>query len=79
MTVDLPGPLPDVDFTPEPVDTFFTIVTNPGFWQRTGVITIGVFLLIIGSVILISGTKAVKEAASLVTNVASKVVTKGAV
>lgn len=79
MTVDLPGPLPDVDFTPQPVDDFFTIVGNAGFWQRAGVIGIGVFLLIAGTVILISGTKAVKDVAGLVTNVASKVVTKGAV
>lgn len=79
MTVDLPGPLPNVDFTPQPVDDFFAIIGNAGFWQRAGVIAVGSFLLVVGTVVLISGTKAVKDVAGLVTNVASKVVTKGAV
>lgn len=79
MTVDLPGVLPEVDLTPEPVDDFFAIVSNAGVWQRFGVIAAGSFLLVVGTVLLISGTKAVKDVAGLVTNVASKVVTKGAV
>lgn len=78
MTVDLPGVLPEVDLTPEPVDDFFA-VSNAGVWQRFGVIAAGSFLLVVGTVLLISGTKAVKDVAGLVTNVASKVVTKGAV
>lgn len=78
MTVDA-GILPPIDFTPEPVDDFFAIVGNTGFWQRAGVIAAGSFLLVVGTVILISGTKAVKDVAGLVTGVASKVVTKGAV
>lgn len=79
MTVDA-GILPPIEFTPpKPVDDFFAVVGNAGFWQRAGVIGIGVFLLIVGSVLLISGTKAVKDVAGLVTNAATKVVTKGAV
>lgn len=68
-----------IDIIPEPVDRILAVVSNPGFWQRTGVITIGSVLVIIGTVIAVSGTRAVKEIGQLATSVAGKVITKGAV
>lgn len=73
------GILPDIDVTPEPVDDFFSVVGNAGFWQRTGVIVAGAFCVIVGTVILVSGTKAVKDAGNLALGAASKIVTKGVV
>lgn len=55
------------------------VIGSAGFWKRTGVVTAGLALVIIGTVIMVSGTRAVKEAASLVTGAATKVVTKGVV
>lgn len=78
MTVDA-GILPDIDIIPEPVDRIAAVVGSEGFWKRFGVISAGIALTIIGTVIAVSGTRAVKDATKLVTGVASKVVTKGMV
>lgn len=64
------GIIPGVDAGP--VDTFFATITNEGLWKRAGVIWLGGVLVIIGVVLLIAGTRAVKTAASLATKVASK-------
>lgn len=71
-------------FLPELPDTsgitkVFDTISDQGFWMRFGVVTIGVALVIIGTVVMVSGTKAVKQATSLAVGAASKVVTKGVV
>lgn len=78
MTIDT-GILPPIDLTPQPVDDVFAVIGNGGFWQRFGIIAAGIFLVITGTVIAVSGTRAVKQVGQLAVGVASKVVTKGAV
>lgn len=74
MTVQT-GLLPDL--SDNPVNNFFRAISNEGLWKRAGVITVGVMLVLIGVVLLIAGSRAVKQLASTATGVASKVVTKG--
>lgn len=54
-------------------------IGDSGFWKRFGVIAMGTGLVLVGIVILISGTRVAKETAAVVKGVASKVVTKGVV
>lgn len=80
MTTIDAGILPDINIpVPEPVDRIANVIGSEGFWKRTGVITIGVYMVIIGTILLVSGTKAVKDLGKTVMAVGSKVVTKGAV
>lgn len=73
-TVDI---IPDVgDIVPDEVTDVFRVIGSEGLWLRGGVIFAGTILIIIGIVIMISGTRAVKQAASLVTSVASKGIVK---
>jgi hypothetical protein len=74
------GLLPDINIpVPEPVDKIANVIGSEGFWKRTGVIVIGVFLVIVGTVIMVSGAKAVKDIGNAALAVGTKVVTKGAV
>jgi len=69
----------NIDVTPEPVDAFFNMVGSEGFWKRFGVIALGGFLVVTGTVIAVSGAKAVKDIGNAALAIGSKVVTKGAV
>ena len=79
-TVQPVGILPDIEIPgADALGRIFSVIGSEGFWKRAGVMVLGTILVIIGTVIAVSGTKAVKDTAQLVTGVASKVVTKGAV
>lgn len=73
------GLIPDLTSSSSALDRVLTTVASDGFWKRTGVIAVGSALVLIGTILAFSGTRAVKDATKLVTGVASKVVTKGAV
>lgn len=74
------GILPDIEIPGgDALGRIFTVIGDSGFWKRVGVITLGISLVLTGTVIAVSGTKAVKDATKLVTGVASKVATKGMV
>lgn len=69
--------LPDVgDVVPDEVTDVFRVIGSEGLWLRGGAIFAGGMLITIGIVIMLSGTRAVKQAASLVTSVASKGIVK---
>ncbi len=72
------GLIPDVAL-PSGVTRITDVIASEGFWKRAGVIAIGISFILIGTVIALSGTRAVKEATQLVTGAASKIVTKGVV
>jgi hypothetical protein len=74
-TVQPAGILPDVEL-PSGLTAFFEVVSSEGFWKRLGVGALGTALVIVGLVVLISGTRAVKQVASLATSVVSKGVIK---
>lgn len=79
-TVTPTGILPDIEIPGlDAVGRIFAVIGSEGFWKRAGVMVLGTFLVIVGVVIAVSGTRAVKDATKLVSGVASKVVTKGAV
>lgn len=58
-----------------PINVAFETVTNEGIWKRAGIIFVGGILILIGVVLLIAGSRAVKN----VTKLATGVVTKGIV
>lgn len=69
--------IPDVgDIVPDEVTDVFRIIGSEGLWLRGGAIFAGGLLIIIGIVIMISGTRAVKQVASLATSVATKGIVK---
>lgn len=61
---------------PESVEKPFRILGSEGLWKRGGVIVLGTALVIIGIVLAVAGSQAVKDAASFATSIASKGVIK---
>lgn len=61
---------------PESVEKPFRIIGSEGLWKRGGVIALGAALIVIGIVLALSGSQAIKDTAGLVASVASKGVIK---
>lgn len=61
---------------PESIEKPFRIIGSEGLWKRGGIIILGTALVIIGIVLMVSGSAAIKDAASLAASVASKGVIK---
>lgn len=64
---------------PESIEKPFRVLGSVSLWQRGGVIALGSALVIIGITLMVSGSAAVKDAASLAVGAAKTVVTKGVV
>lgn len=75
--VDVSGMIPESVTTGlDNVNNAFSAITNPDMWKRIGVGALGVVLVIVGIVIILSTSEAVKKSASAVAGVVSKGVIK---
>jgi hypothetical protein len=61
---------------PESVEKPFQVIGSSSLWKRVGVVALGSALVIIGLVLMVSGSQAIKDAASLAVGVASKGIVK---
>lgn len=76
-TVTPTGILPDIEIPgAEPLTRILNVLSSPGLWARVGIGVAGSFLVIVGLVLMIAGTRAVKDVAKLATGVVTKGVVK---
>lgn len=61
---------------PESIEKPFRILGSEGLWKRGGVVILGGALVIIGIVLSVAGSQAIKDTVGLVASVASKGVVK---
>lgn len=61
---------------PDSIEKPFQVIGSESLWKRVGVVALGCALVIIGIVLMVSGTQAIKDAASLAASVATKGIVK---